>query len=53
MSGLNKQHTVEISELQKCLQAKDFFFYSFFFFFLEVLTHRSPLLPVFMLSAFN
>lgn len=50
MSGLNKQHTVEISELQKCLQAKGFFF---FLFFLEVLTHRSPLPPVFMLSAFN
>lgn len=31
MSGLNKQHTVEISELQKCLQAKGFCFFSFFF----------------------
>lgn len=45
MYGLNKQHTEEISRLLKCLQAADLFF--------EVLTHCFPLLPVFMLSAFN
>lgn len=26
MYGLNKQHTVEISELQKCLQGEEAFF---------------------------
>lgn len=49
MDGLNKQHTVEISELHKSLQAEGLFFFFFGWFSLTVF----PLLPVFMLSAFN
>lgn len=54
MQGLNKRHTVQMSMLQKCLQAEEVFYLFFLFcFFLEVLTPHFPLLPVFMLSAFN